>query len=606
MERGHTGLGGIPSWALVRLFFGVHRSLTVALLGSTLLNGALTPTLALATGELAAAVEQRRSALPALIAVGVVFALQRLLWPVQHVVLATLGRRVDESLTARVMAAVASPPGLAHVEDPRVLDSMAKAQGALDGSTPGGAAGGFAAVWSQRLQGALSLALVLSWHWWAALGLLAAYAVAYAVSRWHWHQVTLVIYGRTEKLRRAYYLRSLALTATVAKETRIFGLASWLVDQYRAGWLGVMRDIWQKRSEGWLAALAIYLLVGVAELAVLALVAREAVAGDISLGTAVTITGATLAAAIVGLYEYGHWQLGHAVDSLGEVEGLERAARGSGGGVAGGVAAAEGLPRRSIRFEGVGFRYPGREAAVFGALDLEIEAGRSLAIVGDNGAGKTTLVKLLARLYDPQSGRILVDGQDLREIAPQAWHRRVAAIFQDFVQFELSAHDNVAFGALHRRQDRGAVMAAAGLAGAAPVIERLPGGWDTPLSRQLKGGAELSGGEWQRLALARALFAVNAGAGVLVLDEPTAALDVRGEAEVYERFLELTRGVTTIVISHRFSTVRRADRIIVLEGGRVIEDGTHDGLMRAGGRYATLYTLQASRFEQETEGGGDA
>jgi ATP-binding cassette, subfamily B, bacterial len=606
MERVRRRLGRMPSMVLVRLFSGVHRSLTVAMLACTLLGGVLTPILAVLTGALAAAVDQRRSALPALIAVGMVFVLQRLQWPVQHMVLAALGRRVDESLAERVMAAVASPPGLAHVEDSRVLDSMAKAQGALDGSTPGGAAGGFAAVWSQRLQGALSLAMVLAWRWWAALGLLAVYAVAYAVSRWHWHQVTLVIYGRTEKLRRAYYLRSLALGPTVAKETRIFGLAPWLVDHYRAGWLGVMRDIWQKRSEGWLAALAIYLLVGVVELAVLALLIREAVLGGISLGTAVTIAGATLAAAILGIYEYGHWQLGHAVDSLGEVESLERAARENGGGVAGGVATAEGLPRQNIRFEGVGFRYPGRDSPVFGALDLEIEAGRSLAIVGENGAGKTTLVKLLARLYDPQSGRILVDGQDLREIAPQAWHRRVAAIFQDFVQFELSAHDNVAFGALHRRQDRAAVSAAAELAGAAPIIARLPDGWDTPLSRQVKAGAELSGGQWQRLALARALFAVNAGAGVLVLDEPTASLDVRGEAEVYERFLALTRGVTTIVISHRFSTVRRADRIIVLEGGRVVEDGTHDRLMRAAGRYATMYTLQASRFGDERGGPADA
>jgi ATP-binding cassette, subfamily B, bacterial len=606
MEPVRTRPRRMPSAVLVRLFWGVHRSLTAAMLGGTLLAGGLTPVLAVATGALASAVEERRPALPALIAVGVMFALQRLLWPVQHVGLAALARRVDESLTERVMAAIASPPGLAHVEDPRVLDSIARAQGALDGATPGGAANGFAAVWSQRLQGALSLAMVLWWRWWAALGLLAAYAVAYTVARWHWHQVTLVIYGRTQKLRRAHYLRSLALTATVAKETRIFGLAPWLVDHYRAGWLGVMREIWQKRSEGWLVALAVYLLVGVVELTVLALVVREAVAGGISLGTAVTIVGATLAAATLGVHEYDHWQLRHAVDSLGEIEALERVAPASGGGVAGGAATAEGLPRRNIRFEAVGFQYPGRDSPVFAALDLEIEAGRSLAIVGENGAGKTTLVKLLARLYDPQSGRILVDGQDLREIAPPAWHRRVAAIFQDFVQFQLSAHDNVAFGALHRCQDRAAVAAAAGLSGAAPAIERLPRGWDTPLGRQRQAGAELSGGEWQRLALARALFAVNAGAGVLVLDEPTASLDVRGETELYERFLELTRGVTTIVISHRFSTVRRADRIIVLEDGQVIEDGSHDHLMRAGGRYATMYTLQASRFDDARNGPGDA
>jgi ATP-binding cassette subfamily B protein len=169
-------------------------------------------------------------------------------------------------------------------------------------------------------------------------------------------------------------------------------------------------------------------------------------------------------------------------------------------------------------------------------------------------------------------------------------------VFQDYAQFEVSAHDNVAFGALHRRRDEQAVVEAARLAGAARAIERLPQGWATPLTRELTGGAQLSGGEWQRLALARALFAVRAGAGVLILDEPTASLDVRGEAQIYARFLELTRGVTTIVVSHRFSTVRRADRIVVVEHGRVVEDGTHAELMGRGARYAAMYTLQAAKF----------
>jgi ATP-binding cassette subfamily B protein len=170
------------------------------------------------------------------------------------------------------------------------------------------------------------------------------------------------------------------------------------------------------------------------------------------------------------------------------------------------------------------------------------------------------------------------------------------------VQFELSAFDNVAYGSLDHRDDADAVGAVARLAGASEVVARLPAGWDTPLSREFSDGAQLSGGEWQRLALARALFAVRSGAGVLILDEPTAALDVRGEAEVYERFLDLTRGATTLVISHRFSTVRRADRIVVIDEGRVVEDGTHDALVAAGGVYAAMYSLQARRFE----GGGTA
>jgi ATP-binding cassette subfamily B protein len=422
------------------------------------------------------------------------------------------------------------------------------------------------------------------------------YALAFAVSRRHWHQVTQVMYGRTDALRRSYYLRRLALTPEFAKETRVFGLASWLVERYRAGWLAVMRDVWRRRREGWLAALGIYGLIAAVEGALVLAIAHEAASGELSLGRAVVIAGAVVAAGVLAVFHDGHWYVREAATALTQLETLQQTSEQTGG-VVGGTRSADELPRRTIRFEAVRFGYPGRAAPVFAALDLEIEAGRSLAIVGENGAGKTTLVKLLARLYDPDAGRITVDGVDLRDLAPRSWHQRIAAIFQDFTRFELSAEDNVAFGALHRPGDRAAVQRAADQAGAGPVIARLAAGWDTPLTRQRTGGTELSGGEWQRLALARALFAVQAGAGMLILDEPTASLDVRGEAEVYERFLELTRGVTTIVISHRFSTVRRADRIVVLEHGRVIEDGSHDELVAAGGRYAEMYALQAARFD---------
>ena len=254
------------------------------------------------------------------------------------------------------------------------------------------------------------------------------------------------------------------------------------------------------------------------------------------------------------------------------------------------------LPAQAIRFEGVRFRYAGRGDDALAGLDLEIPAGRSLAIVGDNGAGKTTLVKLLVRLYDPDEGRITIDGRDLRIIDPLSWRQRVAAVFQDFVQYELSAADNVGFGAPQRQDNRVALRRAADRAGALAVIESLPRGWETILSPRYEGGVDLSGGQWQQIALARALFAVEAGARVLILDEPTAALDVRAEAELFDRFLSITQGLTTILVSHRFSTVRRADRIVVLDGGRVVEQGTHDELVAAGGRYAHMFLLQAGRF----------
>jgi ABC-type multidrug transport system fused ATPase/permease subunit len=218
---------------------------------------------------------------------------------------------------------------------------------------------------------------------------------------------------------------------------------------------------------------------------------------------------------------------------------------------------------------------------------VTIPAGSSLAIVGQNGAGKTTLAKLLCRLYDPQAGAIEVDGVDLRELDIQAWRSRVTAVFQDFIRFELPLRDNVA----PRGAPESAVLAALDEAGARQLADL-----DTVLARGYDGGTDLSGGQWQRIALARALCSIQLGAGVVLLDEPTAQLDVRGEAEIFDRILTATRDCTTILISHRFSTVRHADRICVLEHGRVIELGSHAELMALGGRYRTMFELQAERF----------
>jgi ATP-binding cassette subfamily B protein len=258
-----------------------------------------------------------------------------------------------------------------------------------------------------------------------------------------------------------------------------------------------------------------------------------------------------------------------------------------------------GLPAHQIRFENVTFGYPGAPEPVLSGFDLTIEAGASLAIVGLNGAGKTTLVKLLARLYEPQEGRITCDGIDIREFPAAAWQRRIGAIFQDFLRYELSLRENVGYGAIELAGDDAIVNHAIERGGAAELRDSLERGLDTMLSREYEGGTDLSGGQWQRVAIARALMAVEGGASVLVLDEPTANLDVRAEVEFFGQFLELTEGLTTLVISHRFSTVRRADRVVVLQKGRIIEDGTHAELVALGGLYAELFELQASRFVDE-------
>jgi ATP-binding cassette subfamily B protein len=260
-----------------------------------------------------------------------------------------------------------------------------------------------------------------------------------------------------------------------------------------------------------------------------------------------------------------------------------------------------GSPDIGIRLSKVRFRYPGTAQDALRGVDLTIPAGRSLAIVGENGAGKTSLVKLLCGLYEPTTGTVGVDGHDLSEFDLTAWRRQVSVLFQDFTRYHLTAADNISMGASHVPGDPERLRTAAGRAGALSLIEGLPNGWNTVLSPEYSGGTDLSGGQWQRVALARALYAVEAGARLLILDEPTAALDVRAEAELYERFLELTSGLTTILISHRFSTVRRADRIVVLERGAIVEDGTHDELLAKDGLYARMFHLQAARFVEPAE-----
>jgi ABC-type multidrug transport system fused ATPase/permease subunit len=291
-----------------------------------------------------------------------------------------------------------------------------------------------------------------------------------------------------------------------------------------------------------------------------------------------------------------NWALDGAAAPVAAVLRLAPAMRRAGALVAGERPADE-MPAREIRLRDVTFAYDPAAAPVLDGLDLTIPAGSSLAIVGLNGAGKTTLAKLLCRLYDPQGGAIEVDGVDLRELDLGAWRSRITAVFQDFIRFELPLRENVAPSGASEETIR-AALREAGADGLA--------GLDTILARGYTGGTDLSGGQWQRVALARALCAVRRGAGLVILDEPTAQLDVRGEAEIFERVLAATRRCTTILISHRFSTVRQADRICVLEHGRVVELGTHDELMALGGRYRTMFDLQARRFalgEDEGEEG---
>jgi ATP-binding cassette subfamily B protein len=249
--------------------------------------------------------------------------------------------------------------------------------------------------------------------------------------------------------------------------------------------------------------------------------------------------------------------------------------------------------RSGFVFENVGFRYPESDHWAVRHLNLTHEVGSVLAFVGENGAGKTTIVKLLARLYDPTEGRILLDGHDLREYDLAELRRHVGVIFQDFGRYHFTAAENIGVGRIADISDEARVRAAAERSLAEDVVARLPQGYEQPLGKRFNGGVDLSGGEWQKIALARAYMR---DADLLILDEPTAALDARAEFQVFQRFRDLSKGRTVLLISHRFSTVRMADRIVVLEGGRVVEEGSHSELMAAGGRYAELFELQAAGF----------
>lgn len=549
------------------------------------------------------------------------FVAQQCAAPFQTYFSEKLRRDYDGKQRDRIMADFLAPTGIAALESPGVQDSLENAvmNYESDWSTIGHAVAGTINLLGRYLR-LLAFCVILSvvMGWWAGLAAGLLTMIFRYGQRGGTRKYSQVWTTTTQAGRRIDYFRDLIASEKLAKEARVFSLVPWLAEQGNAAYWHRFRMVAHARRKVYLWPYLVYTAIGVViAVGLLAALAREAATGQITLGALALALQAITGALLLGEhYAESDTSTQFGMLSAAGIARLNREIATFGErypDVAGTSEVPAELPVREIRFEDVHFTYPGESQPVLTGLNLTLPVGRSTAVVGVNGAGKTTLVKLLTGLYQPTSGRITADGVDIASFSPEQWRRKVGVIFQDFIQFEQSAAYNIASGALSKDNSASPspeiserIRTAATRAGILPVLESLPLGLDTPLSRAYDQGADLSGGQWQRVAIARALFALYSGAHMLVLDEPTSALDVRAEAQFFDQFVELTSGAGSLLISHRFSSVRRAEQIVVIDGGKVIEQGSHEELMSdPTTHYSRLFHLQAQRFARGQDADGN-
>jgi ATP-binding cassette subfamily B protein len=519
-------------------------------------------------------------------AVGTIALLERSLGLVRQLVGSRLGIDVNVAILEKALQL-----DLRHFEDPEFYDKLTRARREASSRPLSLIQGNF-----QLLRNALTLAgyiaLLVRFSGWMVAALLLATVPAFVAEARFSGAAFRLRNWRSPDARRLNYLEYVMANDEHAKEVKLFGLGPLLLGRYKRlaetfyvedKALATRRTVWAYL----LSLVSTLVFYGCYALIVVATARGGLSLGDMTMYLAAFRQGQqsfqSILTAVGGMYEDSLY-MSNLFEFLGIPVASEAAPR----------ALAPAALEEGIRFEGVGFRYPEAETWALRAVDLFLPRGQSLALVGENGAGKTTFIKLLAGLYRPTEGRVLLDGKDLRDWNETELRRRIGVIFQDFNQYQLLLRENVGFGSVEHLDDEVRTQRAVERGGARELVSGLADGLDTQLGRWFKSGAELSGGQWQKVALARAFMREEAD--ILILDEPTAALDAEAEHAVFERFRQLTAGRTAILISHRFPTVRMADRILVLEHGRVIEDGSHAALLAAGARYAHLFRLQAAGY----------
>jgi ATP-binding cassette subfamily B protein len=579
-------------WKFAGVLFRADGTLATVWWTLLILRGLLPPIFAIVMGWTIGIIQHGGDRTTSFVVMGVVFVLMQVLPPVHLAAGANLGNRTAAWLYDQLTVACVRPPGMGHLENPKLTSDFAMARDfdlAISGPPLAISMDFIAGGLVGMVSGIASSLVLFGYRWWAPIVL----AGAWIATHWMLRESAIWKDRNTDEVKAAQrvadYSYRMAVDPPAAKELRLFGLSDWVVDRFRARRRQLFQLQWQATRLRQRPMIWCMLLVVAANVVVFWSLGTDAISGNLTLPKLVTFASAAVGSSMIAFSGLS-WALDFAAAAPAAVLRLQSVMDTAGALSSTGSKKAAGMPAREIRFRNVSFAYEGGGAPVLAGFDLRIPAGSSIAIVGQNGAGKTTMAKLLCRLYDPQEGSIEVDGVDLRALDLDSWRSRTTAVFQDFIRFELPLRDNVAPAGAPDEEIRQALKDA-GAAGLAHL--------DTILSRAYPDGTDLSGGQWQRIALARALCAVRLGAGLILLDEPTAQLDVRGEAEIFDRILAATRHTTTILISHRFSTVRHADRICVLEHGKVVELGTHDELIALGGRYRTMFELQASRFEEE-------